>query len=375
MSMELSRLRGQLTGDEWRKKNPFSRELETASQVINHPYSTDSEREIALGGWLRKYQPCTFGKLAARDNQIHYCFVTDADIDVGDERVSEIVAESRQLWKARGLRQGRERHGLLICVCSPRIMYAAPDANLREFSMRMRDLCGWRIETDEKGNDITWETLYFRNSIGYLKFSFSVDYFAAAGDGRWWTDHRIPGGIAFTANSLGHMLYTMSPSQPDLGWGLKMAMLTIEGAKETSEGRATWLTKASQLGPLRGGNARSEIASLEKLAGEDFSVYEGYLHTDHSIRQEFFNNGAEPSMKAKPWLMDFSYIYKEGAEDHRQFVLGEPIEEAEVFKEIGPPADWRLASAVMPARQRSQQDVAEIDRLLQKIAAWNTEGT
>jgi hypothetical protein len=32
-----------------------------------------------------------------------------------------------------------------------------------------------------------------------------VNFFGAQGDGRWWHDHRIPAGIAFSMNSVGHM--------------------------------------------------------------------------------------------------------------------------------------------------------------------------
>src|SRR6266498_3609476 len=33
-----------------------------------------------------------------------------------------------------------------------------------------------------------------------------VNYFCAQGDKRWWEDHRIPGGMAFSVNSVGHMV-------------------------------------------------------------------------------------------------------------------------------------------------------------------------
>src|SRR6185503_5308209 len=33
-----------------------------------------------------------------------------------------------------------------------------------------------------------------------------VNYFCAHGDKRWWRDHRIPGGMAVSVNSVGHMV-------------------------------------------------------------------------------------------------------------------------------------------------------------------------
>ena len=32
-----------------------------------------------------------------------------------------------------------------------------------------------------------------------------VNYFCAQGDRRWWHDHRIPGGMALSVNSVGHL--------------------------------------------------------------------------------------------------------------------------------------------------------------------------
>ena len=34
----------------------------------------------------------------------------------------------------------------------------------------------------------------------------SVNYFSAQGDKRWWQDHRFPAGLAFSVNSVGHMV-------------------------------------------------------------------------------------------------------------------------------------------------------------------------
>src|SRR2546423_14958970 len=38
------------------------------------------------------------------------------------------------------------------------------------------------------------------------KWLAGVNYFCAQGDRRWWQDHRIPGGMAFSVNSGGHLV-------------------------------------------------------------------------------------------------------------------------------------------------------------------------
>ena len=109
------------------------------------------------------------------------------------------------------------------------------------------------------------------------------------------------------------------------------------------------------------------------MAGNDFSIYEGYLHTDHSIRDEFFSNAPEPPRKEAPWLMDFTYLYESGAADHREFVQGEPIRQEEIYEEIGPPTEWRLAHDGLVANAiRSAADVEDIARALSRIEAWDS---
>ena len=92
-------------------------------------------------------------------------------------------------------------------------------------------------------NEIVDEWLYLRHpkTNNLVKFVFSIDFFATAGDRRWWHDHRIPGGIAFTANSLGHMAkreewYGHRTDRTE--WALRTAMNTIaEAATKNSSGK------------------------------------------------------------------------------------------------------------------------------------------
>jgi len=116
---------------------------------------------------------------------------------------------------------------------------------LRQFSQELLSLWGCRSTIEPQGQ-VHWEELFLENpNTGtYVRFEFSVDFFAAAGDGRWWHDHRIPGGVAFTANSVGHMRryrewYEGKPDQET--WVLETAMGTIARTAKTEYGQATWL--------------------------------------------------------------------------------------------------------------------------------------
>src|SRR5205823_13856784 len=83
-----------------------------------------------------------------------------------------------------------------------------------------------------------------------------VNYFSAQGDGRWWHDHRIPGGMAFSMNSVGHMARSMAERERArdserasrfdeasreklVYWALPRAMRPIAVPRDGSP-RATW---------------------------------------------------------------------------------------------------------------------------------------
>ena len=94
-----------------------------------------------------------------------------------------------------------------------------------------------------KGNSITSDYLYLKNPVdgAFVGFRFNADFFACAGDGRWWRDHRFPGGIAFTANSTGHMIATREwyeSKSESRSWALKQAMFTIANAMPTGESQS-----------------------------------------------------------------------------------------------------------------------------------------
>jgi hypothetical protein len=197
---------------------------------------------------------------------------------------------------------------------------------------------------------VSWESLFLVNPNGdsYSKFTFSVDFFAAQGDGRWWQDHRVPGGIAFTANSVGHMRryrewYDKKGDQKE--WLLQTAMRTIEMAAETPFDKATWLIPLQDGKPIvkRIGCPFANPDKLSsKLQGMDWTRYGGHLHTDHSIRSEFFREGPEKSedLKTRQWLQDFAYLYDPLSDDYEKFSSGQIVNEDEVIDAIGDPEEF-----------------------------------
>src|SRR5262249_52483422 len=143
---------------------------------------------------------------AASLRRMHYCFLGPRDLVRSDDYIRSKIADARKLWKYRAL-DGIPEHGFMLSICDRRVAYAQPDEALLEFALHVQRLAGWQGRLDCRGNEIVDEWVYLRHpsTEDVVKFTFSVDFFASAADGKWWHDHRVPGGIAFTANSLGHM--------------------------------------------------------------------------------------------------------------------------------------------------------------------------
>jgi hypothetical protein len=210
----------------------------------------------------------------------------------------------------------------------------------------MRELWGCPVRKDSEGNDIATETLYLRRPDGsYCRFGVNLDFFAVQGDGRWWHDHRIPGGIAFTANATGHMAryrewYEKKPSDQN-HWTLNTAMRTIAGSKHTQWGTATALLPLENEQPIA---AKSCPFQLEgSVKGKDWTRYRGYYDTDHSVRDEFFQAGPErPTLgNQQDWLQDFTYIYDPHNSEHTALMVGEEVSGEEIERELGPIESWR----------------------------------
>jgi hypothetical protein len=377
-----------LSGDPWRISHHFSEDVLQANALLHNTAATEEEMAECARLWCLRRQPCQFGRVAASEGRIHFCFLNERAVSTwSDEEISEKIAEEKQLWKQRAAFDGlRGAHSFVLVVTSPRVALAAPDQHLRAFSDRILELAGW--EPDRRGarrkNTVTSDFLYLKHpSDGrFYGFRFNADFFACAGDGRWWHDHRFPGGVAFTANSTGHMIANREWYQgKDDGqvWALKQAMLTINNSKPTREtestdpakqGRATWLRSVDAEGKPLVNDIGCPLARVPTiLEGKDWTRYEGVLHTDHAVRDEFFLDREAAPTASKPYLMDFTYLFDEGQDDFIQFTGGESFTPEDVFKEIGRPEDWTHRER-KPMKSRSREEAMTVAEQLQMCRRW-----
>lgn len=381
-------LYSRLAEDTFRRDSPFSNEIDEANGVLFHPFASNVDREKVLNLWFQQHQPCLFGRVAAAQNKIHYCVITDEDLQRPDEEIAEQIREELVAWKRRSIRPAPEislpAHGFMLAVISPRVCFAEPNDTLRLLAQRLIELWGCS-QTSESHGSVFWESLLLEKpDVGEIyRFSVSIDFFSSQGDQRWWHDHRVPGGLAFTANSAGHMgryreWYEGKTRQQE--WLLATAMGTIDLASDTPYGRATWLRDLPSDGRPLVTNIPCPFTRTDRmgaaLTGKDWTRYAGHYHTDQAVRPEFFSREAEKSatVRANEWLLDFTYLYDSRLRDHRRFIAGELMSLEEVVSEIGESDEW--VRIVSPTRRRriravgSSEHREEIERLLASCERW-----
>lgn len=156
-----------------------------------------------------------------------------------------------------------------------------------------------------------------------------VNYFCAQGDRRWWHDHRIPGGMAFSVNSVGHLARAgkigevMNNLNIEMGFdgsefgsgtirsleeALVFAMLTIDNAADTVSGRATRLL------PLDISEDVTSVPSCPiklpaRILGKNHCTYEGWYHTDYTLPSEYFLPDEKRPSNASAHDLDFTYLF------------------------------------------------------------------
>ncbi len=381
-----------LNGDSWRLSHPFSEDMLQANALLHNTAATEDEMIECLSLWCARRQPCQFGRAAASKGRIHFCFLREQAVSQwSDAEIAEKISEEKQLWKQRAACDpDRGAHSFVIVIASSHVALAAPDQQLRAFSDRILELAGW--EPNRRGarkkNTITSDFLYLKNPIdgNFYGFRYNIDFFACAGDGSWWQDHRFPGGIAFTANSTGHMLrfrdWYQQKSQNE-SWGLMQAMVTIHNAAPTAPvgrddiphgGRVTWLLPLDQKGNPMVSNVACPFAKVPTLLeGKDWTRYEGFLHTDHAVREEFFEGKREtPPTTSKPYFMDFTYLHdaKQG-DEFDEFTGGKRFSDEQVYTEIGRPEDWAHRDSATTV-SRSPKQAATVAEQLLACQAWET---
>lgn len=322
----------------------FSVDLDDAHRNLFREGVRSDEDDLirVLNGWIGEHQPCFFGRIAAKRGLLRYCVLTERDLRSSDRDIREKIQRCREDWKAAAY--DGQTSGFIVAAISPTLAHAEPSRELQEFS---RQLCQEYLLEPVSDDSVYLERVHLERPGPARRtwaWKAGVNFFAAAGDGRWWRDHRFPGGVAFSVNSVGHMVkstvlnnvfsgldqafgesfegWAKGTNVDTLDMALFMAMRTIKSAGETPSGVATWLL------PLMARNVGRCPTSLPKdLARFDPCEYRGFYNTDFTLPSEYFQPEVERPSRVPEHELDFSYLWDPTEADWISMGSGEPIRE------------------------------------------------
>ena len=332
---DVRRLFEALTPDPWRQQTPFSEALRVATDALLVAES-DEQRSDIMSRWLERNQPCLFGRVAAKMRAISFCFLTETDLLGTDEGIRAKIQGCRLRWTRAGYLGNSS--AFVVAVISQRVAEAEPNAAMFALAQRLAwlylqvDVAADAILHDEvflefPGNDrVTW------------MWRAGVNYFAAHGDGRWWQDHRIPAGLAFSVNSVGHLVKSgrlvnaVADLEQSLGLktgdfaerkidslskALEFAMRTIAIASNAVSGPATSLL------PKPGDSEEPPGQLPSFLAEKDFRKYHGWYHTDFTLPSEYFRPEVQRPDSLSGHSLDFTYLFVKDIENPDFDLMGE----------------------------------------------------
>lgn len=339
MTESVATLLRRIHPDPWRSAVGFETTFQTFHDRILAAEST-GEVTDCLGQWLERYQPCLFGRMAARMGQLSYCILSEDDLQRPDEEIQQKIQKGRLDWTQAGF-EGRAS-GFILFFRSAAIAAAEPDENVRALALR---LCSLYLLEDIAPDEIFLDELFLEIPVrpgSTWKWDAGVNYFCAQGDGRWWQDHRIPGGMAFSVNSVGHLVksgvmtrglrefsevmgeeveaYKLGPID-SLEKALEFAMRTIHGASNAVSGKATTLVprpKDLSLMPI----PTCPVELPRFLAGMNHCEYGGYYHTDYTVPSEYFNRSIARPAEQDQFELDFTYLFNPSSENPDAIRMG-----------------------------------------------------
>lgn len=345
MSLPLETSLAAMEADDWRKEVGFSNDIVQTEKELHAAAGDDRQQETILNEWIKRGQTCLFGKTAASKNAIGYCLLSEQDVSKGDEYVREKIAESHSEW----LREAHKglKSAFILFVLSEKIATARPNSHVKEFARRLAALYleEESIETDRIYHDeVFLEAPNQRRTT--WRWKAGVNYFCAQGDQRWWHDHRIPGGMAFSTNSVGHLVKSVFlhkqqaafeeslaiapeektiPNIDSLEAALWNAMKTIDNAKVTTSGRATELLPQPE-DPLDMPVPTCPIRLTSTLVGKNHCQYRGYYHTDQTLPSCYFLETVErPADITAINDLDFTYLFHKDVNNPAFRTMGEGV--------------------------------------------------
>jgi hypothetical protein len=333
----VSDLIARLEPDPWRSDHPFSDDIVACHKLLFHPETSRDDKAAAVARWLGESQPCLFGRMEAKRNALAFCILTENDLERSDQEIRKTIQQERREWKRRAL--SGDSHAFLIVAISESIAHARRGPMLRDVATRLCELYLDEVAIDEiHHDDLMLKIERDGDEMEWRHWKVGVNYFSAQGDGLWWHDHRLPGGMAFSMNSVGHMARWRAeralkkdpkrvpadvPRERLVYWALPTAMNTIGPPIEGSH-RGTWLAERGTFPEDREPPTYAERQRyFGDLAGYSENRYKGRYHTDHTIPTRYFEEGLwELEKIAERDDLYFTYLHSRSDSDYDSMGIG-----------------------------------------------------
>ena len=136
MSKIISELYAKLEADPWRQKKGYSNEMDEAHKQLAAAKDDEEKVSEIITSWLQKYQPCLFGRIAAKFNLLSFCILTENDLMSDDETIQEKIQSARTKWTAAGFTG--KKSGFIIFASSSKIAHSLPDHTLMSLA---KEIC------------------------------------------------------------------------------------------------------------------------------------------------------------------------------------------------------------------------------------------
>jgi hypothetical protein len=341
-SWSVSELVDLLEPDPWRHKNPFSDELVKCHNVLFDAATSRQEKAASLNIWLSEHQPCLFGRMESRQGRLPVCLLTENDLARSDQEIRALIARERRNWKRLAL--NGNTHGFILLVVSKRIATARLNESLYRLASRLCELYVGDGTVDQILHDDVLLEIPLDNCVEVRKWKVGINFFSSQGDGRWWQDHRVPGGLAFSMNSVGHMARQRAelmlaknqqmaqkcsdiPRDRLVFFALPTAMKTI-GPPSNGSTRGTWLAEHGSFDEDKEPPPYMERSRhFGDMATFSENRYRGHYHTDQSIPSVYFNDGLwrKEELPVRDDLF-FTYMHSKADDDYLSMGLGEVFE-------------------------------------------------
>jgi hypothetical protein len=326
-----------LPEDPWRRANAFSPGVRACHDVLFRAGASRAEMGQALDRWLATEQPCLFGRMEAKQGRLAYCLLTENDLQRGDDHVRARIQEDRDAWRRLASTGGS--HAFIIVAIARQIALATVGPELLRLARHLCALYLGRDELDQIFHDGLVLEIQAGGGREYREWKVGVNFFSAQGDGLWWRDHRFPGGIAFSMNSIGHMARFKAeemlrrnptlveelkdvPRERLVYWALPTAMRTI-GPPLVGSARGTWLGQRGRFAEDKDPpsyEVRERV--FRDLVTYSENRYLGAYHTDQTIPSAYFDPKIGDFASAGEQELLFTYLHSPQDEDYLTMAIG-----------------------------------------------------